>query len=120
MMMVLELAARGDLRDFLRDCRPTGNTTGLLTQGQLLKMCMDVANGMTFLASLQFVHRDLACRYKITFIFVLASTITIFAATASWLQTSPLKLLTLGSAAMCIIQIVQNVNHIVEWYLPCL
>ena len=61
--MILELAARGDLRDFLRDCRPTGNTTGLLTQGQLLKMCMDVANGMTFLASLQFVHRDLACRY---------------------------------------------------------
>ena len=61
-MMVLELMARGDLKSFLRDCRPTANTQSLLTKRQLLKMAIDIASGMTFLSSHGFVHRDLACR----------------------------------------------------------
>ncbi len=63
MMMIMEVASRGDLRNFLRDCRPTDGTPGLLPIRHRVQMAVDVANGMKFLASKQFVHRDLACRY---------------------------------------------------------
>ncbi len=63
LMMILELAARGDLKNFLRDCRPNETNAGLLSIRHRIKMAMDVANGMKFLSELSFVHRDLACRY---------------------------------------------------------
>ena len=63
LMMVLELLSRGDLKSFLRDCRGTKEAGALLTQRQLMKMAIDVANGMVFLSSLEFVHRDLAARF---------------------------------------------------------
>jgi serine/threonine protein kinase len=66
MMIVLEFAARGDLRTFLMDCRPTKAKATLLSMFDLAKMAVDVANGMVFLSSLNFVHRDLAARYVYT------------------------------------------------------
>ncbi len=62
LMMVLEMATRGDLKNFLRDCRPTDTTPGLLSHAHLVRMGVDVARGMEFLSDKQFVHRDLACR----------------------------------------------------------
>jgi len=64
LMMILELASRGDLRHFLLDCRPTQDTEALLTATHLVKMGLDVTSGMQFLASNGLVHRDLACRYE--------------------------------------------------------
>ena len=61
--MILELAARGDLKAFLRDCRPTGNEEALLSLRHRVKLGIDIANGMKFLSLQDFVHRDLACRY---------------------------------------------------------
>ena len=63
LMMLLELASRGDLKNFLRDCRATETTEALLSLTQRVKMGLDVANGMNFLSDKKFVHRDLACRY---------------------------------------------------------
>ena len=63
LLMVLELASRGDLKHFLLDCRPTPDTEALLTSTHLARMSVDVANGMVFLSSSHLVHRDLACRY---------------------------------------------------------
>ncbi len=63
LMMVLELASRGDLKNFLRDCRPTQDTEAMLSVTHLVKMGVDVASGMLFLSSNNLVHRDLACRY---------------------------------------------------------
>ena len=63
LMIVLEFAAHGDLRTYLMDCRPAPGKSSLLSRFDLARMALDVANGMTFLASLHFVHRDLAARY---------------------------------------------------------
>ena len=65
MMIVLEFAARGDLRTFLIDCRPSKGNAALLSKFDLARMAVDVANGMVFLSSLKFVHRDLAARYAV-------------------------------------------------------
>ena len=62
-MMVLELVHRGDLKNFLRDCRATQDNDVLLSVTHRVKMGIDIASGMEFLSSQQFVHRDLACRY---------------------------------------------------------
>jgi serine/threonine protein kinase len=63
-MMVMEVAARGDLKNFLRDCRPTASTQAMLSPAHLLRLAIDVAKGMEFLSERSFVHRDLACRYQ--------------------------------------------------------
>ena len=63
LMIILEFAARGDLRTFLVDCQPSKKHSSLLSPFDLAKMAVDVANGMQFLSSLEFVHRDLAARY---------------------------------------------------------
>ncbi|EGD76630.1 TK protein kinase [Salpingoeca rosetta] len=59
-LIVVELMRNGNLRDFLR-ARATINPCPL-TWGQLLDVCISIADGMAFLASNNIVHRDLACR----------------------------------------------------------
>ena len=62
-MIIVELAARGDLKTFLRQCRPViSGGDPLVTQAELLKIALDVANGMCFLSERSIVHRDLAAR----------------------------------------------------------
>ena len=62
-MIILEFAARGDLRTFLIDCQPANGNAALLTPFDLASMAVDIASGMVFLSSHSFVHRDLAARY---------------------------------------------------------
>jgi serine/threonine protein kinase len=61
-MIILEFAARGDLRQYLLDHRPARGHEALLTLFDLAQMALDIANGMVFLSSQSFVHRDLAAR----------------------------------------------------------
>ena len=63
-MMIMELAARGDLKSFLRDCRPISSNEPLLTEYELAKMGVDIASGLEFLSSRGFVHRDVAARLE--------------------------------------------------------
>ncbi|XP_060523708.1 tyrosine-protein kinase Fer isoform X2 [Cylas formicarius] len=55
-MIVMELVPGGSLLNFLRK-KGSG-----LAEGQLMKMCMDVAAGMRYLESKNCIHRDLAAR----------------------------------------------------------
>ncbi|XP_018576398.1 tyrosine-protein kinase Fer isoform X1 [Anoplophora glabripennis] len=55
-MIVMELVPGGSLLTFLR--KKATN----LTEGQLMKMCMDAAAGMRYLESKNCIHRDLAAR----------------------------------------------------------
>lgn len=54
-MIVMELVPGGSLLTFLR--KKTA-----LTDGQLMKMCLDAAAGMRYLESKNCIHRDLAAR----------------------------------------------------------
>eukprot|EP00111_Clytia_hemisphaerica_P024315 TCONS_00071709-protein len=65
--MVIEHMARGNLWKYLnmiRRAREKENVTDISRKlhGLFLQMARDIASGMTYLASLDFVHRDLACR----------------------------------------------------------
>ena len=62
LMIITEFMSNGDLRSFLRKNRPHGGKPGQLALSDLVFMAADIANGMAFLASKNFVHRDLACR----------------------------------------------------------
>ena len=64
LMIVMELAARGDLKSFLRDRRPLVGNQARVTPGELMKIATDVARGMSFLSDKGFVHRDLAARFE--------------------------------------------------------
>ncbi|XP_023012456.2 tyrosine-protein kinase Fer isoform X2 [Leptinotarsa decemlineata] len=55
-MIVMELVPGGSLLTFLR--KKTSN----LTEGQLMKMCLDAGAGMRYLESRNCIHRDLAAR----------------------------------------------------------
>ncbi|KAF7229669.1 tyrosine-protein kinase ITK/TSK [Nothobranchius furzeri] len=56
MCLVFELMENGCLTSYLRERR------GRLAQDVMLAMCLDVAEGMAYLESSNFIHRDLAAR----------------------------------------------------------
>ena len=64
-LVVMELMARGDLKSYLRKHRPDESDDPELqppTLKQILRMAMEIADGMAYLSAKKFVHRDLAAR----------------------------------------------------------
>ncbi|CAL4126368.1 unnamed protein product, partial [Meganyctiphanes norvegica] len=67
--VIVEYAAHGNLRDYLRNSRPSsgyecaiGQETEMLTQKDLISFSYQVARGMEYLSSRKCIHRDLAAR----------------------------------------------------------
>ncbi|XP_068709972.1 fibroblast growth factor receptor 3-like isoform X1 [Montipora foliosa] len=60
--VVVEYAPNGNLRQFLRDRRPTREYTTTLTLADLVSFGYQVVRGMEYLSSKKCIHRDLAAR----------------------------------------------------------
>ncbi|XP_017045801.1 protein sevenless [Drosophila ficusphila] len=64
--LIMEHMEAGDLLSYLRNARNTSTQeqqpAAGLSLSELLAMCIDVANGCSYLEDMHFVHRDLACR----------------------------------------------------------
>lgn len=64
-LVVMELMAQGDLKSYLRKHRPDESDDPDVqppTLKRILRMAMEIADGMAYLAAKKFVHRDLAAR----------------------------------------------------------
>lgn len=64
-LVIMELMAKGDLKNYLRMHRPDeedNNGRTPLTLPQIVQMAGEIADGMAYLSSKKFVHRDLAAR----------------------------------------------------------
>ena len=59
-LLVVEYADFGDLKNFLRTKRATATKSAQLDAEDMLRYCVQIANGMEYLAGLKIVHRDLA------------------------------------------------------------
>ncbi|KAH8264714.1 hypothetical protein KR044_002241 [Drosophila immigrans] len=60
--LIMEHMEAGDLLSYLRAARGNNSQEATLQLSDLLSMCLDVANGCSYLEDMHFVHRDLACR----------------------------------------------------------
>ncbi|XP_023031152.1 protein sevenless isoform X2 [Drosophila willistoni] len=61
--LIMEHMEAGDLLSYLRAARSNSQQPQPdLILSDLITMCIDVANGCTYLEDMHFVHRDLACR----------------------------------------------------------
>ncbi|XP_016664767.1 protein sevenless isoform X2 [Acyrthosiphon pisum] len=56
--IIMELMKEGDLLSYLRKTRPTQ----ILNRMDYMRMCIDVAEGCSYLKNMHLVHRDLAAR----------------------------------------------------------
>ncbi|XP_074000153.1 insulin-like receptor isoform X2 [Rhodnius prolixus] len=64
-LVIMELMGRGDLKSYLRSHRPDSGENSLVSppsQKRILRMAVEIADGMAYLAAKKFVHRDLAAR----------------------------------------------------------
>ncbi|XP_071963300.1 tyrosine-protein kinase receptor-like isoform X2 [Antedon mediterranea] len=60
--IVLELMAGGELKQFLRDNRPVKDKLSNIHMRDLLHVAKNVAEGVCYLESKKFIHRDIAAR----------------------------------------------------------
>lgn len=61
--MLFEYMTQGDLHEFLISNAINDNFAGGLNQAQFLYIALQICDGMEYLASHHYVHRDLAARY---------------------------------------------------------
>lgn len=64
-LVIMELMKRGDLKSYLRSHRPDNEENPRHTPPSLkriLRMAVEISDGMAYLAAKKFVHRDLAAR----------------------------------------------------------
>jgi serine/threonine protein kinase len=61
--IIIEFMANGSLKDYLEENKPSPDGLVELLAHELAQMCRDIASGMAFLSSHNFVHRDVAARY---------------------------------------------------------
>lgn len=71
-LVLMELMTNGDLKTYLRSHRPNycdnyperqfGNREYSITLTRILKMALEIADGMAYLTAKKYVHRDLAAR----------------------------------------------------------
>lgn len=67
-LVIMELMTHGDLKSYLRSHRPdVENLNPTLirqppTLKQILRMAIEIADGMAYLSAKKFIHRDLAAR----------------------------------------------------------
>ena len=64
-MLIMELMDRGSLKELLRHSKPTAEGVLEFLPEEMSRMGLDIANGMDFLSSKGFIHRDLAARFVI-------------------------------------------------------
>lgn len=62
LFVVVEYAPNGNLRQFLKDRRPTREYTTTLTLKDLVSFAYQIVRGMEYLSSKKCIHRDLAAR----------------------------------------------------------
>lgn len=63
--VVMELMVNGDLKEYLRNNRPDTCENPLVkppTLKRIVRMAIEIADGMAYLSAKKFVHRDLAAR----------------------------------------------------------